>query len=282
MITLYPLKYNEYYNYYKSLNFTLNETDLILNITGTFANQNKNLNIQLNKHTIAASETVLNNSLTVLYTYLVVDLYSYTYDFGNVSFNSTKPSKPEFILYLNNNYECINNYISLFVSSSILGINMLNPYSSTINYSLTSKYSLTSNYSLTALTLNGYTISVTSSPNSIVLSDSNGKIDMSWLPNASRITVLSYSKFTPSANTIYQESRDTLLFIVTADIYGIFISPDTNIWHGPFGSDLDVSYEYLTLTLFIPKNWYWKFTSTTASSNSTPTPSWYKMQIQIL
>ncbi len=118
MITLYPLKYNDYYNYYKSLNFTLSETSLLLNINGTFVNQNISKIIQLNKNAFITSQTVINNSLTALYTYLLVDLNSYTYASNNITFNSTEPHKPEFLLYFNSNYVCINDYVASVTSSS--------------------------------------------------------------------------------------------------------------------------------------------------------------------
>jgi hypothetical protein len=118
MITLYPLKYNDYYNYYKLLDFKLNETSLLLNINGTFANQNINKNIQLNKNAFITSQTVINSSLTALYTYLLVDLNSYTYASNNITFNSTEPHKPEFLLYFNSNYVCINDYVASVTSSS--------------------------------------------------------------------------------------------------------------------------------------------------------------------
>jgi hypothetical protein len=158
MITLYPLKYNNYYSYYESLDFTLNETNLNLNIKGKFANQNINANIQLNKQTLITSNTVINNSLTVLYTYLLVDLYSYTYLSNSISFNSDVPHKPEFILYLNSNYTCINDYVNLAIANSSNSLTLINNQNSSTNTSVTQNLinanSLTSVYSLLSETSN--------------------------------------------------------------------------------------------------------------------------------
>jgi hypothetical protein len=182
MITLYPLKYNNYYGYYKSLNFTLNEANLNLNIKGAFANQNINMNIQINKQALITSNTVINNSLTVLYTYLLVDLISYTYASNSLSFNSSAPHKPEFILYLDNSYNSINEYVNLVTTNPNYNLTPVNNQNSsptgstttsstqyiidtssltsvysllsgTSNYayrSLTTQYSVTANYSYTA------------------------------------------------------------------------------------------------------------------------------------
>jgi hypothetical protein len=263
MITLYPLKYNKYKNYYTNINFTVDETNLSLNISGLFANKYINNSIQLDKSLLVTSTTVLNNSITAKFSYLVVDLYSYTYDSNTISFNSIEPHKPEFLLYLNaDNNKCINDFVSLIVSNSNIGFSsastqysetsnysltsalsytsllsltsntaiisltsnksltsnisltslyslttnlsytaLQSQYSDTSNYSLTSDlsytslYSLTSINSLTAITLNGYIASQTSNPNSIPVSDSNGKLDINWLqasqtPQANQIPVL--------------------------------------------------------------------------------------------
>ncbi|MGC8739818.1 MAG: hypothetical protein ACP5UA_14415, partial [Candidatus Hydrogenedens sp.] len=98
MIILYPLKYNKYKNYYTNINFNLDETNLLLNISGLFANKYINNSIQLNKSSLITSTTVFNNSITTKFTYLVVDLYSYTYASNSISINSIEPHKPEFLL----------------------------------------------------------------------------------------------------------------------------------------------------------------------------------------
>jgi hypothetical protein len=103
MIILYPLKYDTYYNYYQRLNFTLNETNLILNISGFFINQVINKNIQLNKNALITSTTVLNNSTTILYTYLLIDLYTFKYESNTKPFKSILPHKPEFLIYFDSN-----------------------------------------------------------------------------------------------------------------------------------------------------------------------------------
>jgi hypothetical protein len=170
MITIYPLKYIELQKYYNSLTFTLNELTLLLNAKGFYKGKKINRNIAISKNHLYTSLTVLNNSLTLFYTFVQIDLDDFTYTSNNITFNSTNPDKPEFLLYLDDEYNCVNNSITLLSNTFI---------SSTATYSLTSLYSLTSNisnlsytsltslYSLTA----EYCKNVMIAPNSIDIFD---------------------------------------------------------------------------------------------------------------
>jgi hypothetical protein len=146
MMTLYPLKYTEYYNYYKTLNFTLNESNLKLNIIGNFVNQNINTNIQINKNALFTSSITLN-SLTVMYTYLLIDLYSFTYASNSVSFNSIEPHLPEFLIYFdsNTNFVTSSTQSILYYSNTVVISSTFNP-SVTVFNSLTSLYSSTADF----------------------------------------------------------------------------------------------------------------------------------------
>jgi hypothetical protein len=136
MIILYPLKYDTYYNYYQRLNFTLNETNLILNISGFFINQNINKNIQLNKNALITSTTVLNNSTTALYTYLLIDLYTFKYESNTNPFKSMLPHKTEFLIYFDSNLysNTTNTSINTSQISSVPVYNTAPATSSTISF----------------------------------------------------------------------------------------------------------------------------------------------------
>ncbi len=170
MITIYPLKYTELQKYYNSLTFTLNELTLLLNVKGFYKGKKIDKNIAISKNRLYTSKTVLNNSLTLFYTYVLTDLNDFTYISSNITFNSIDPDKPEFLLYLDEDYNCVNNSITIISNTFI---------SSTATYSLTSFYSLSANvsnlsytsltslYSLTA----EYCKNVVVSPNGIDIFD---------------------------------------------------------------------------------------------------------------
>jgi hypothetical protein len=146
MITIYPLKYIELQKYYNSLTFTLNELSLLLNVKGFYKGKKIDKNIAISKNRLYTSKTVLNNSLTLFYTFVRADLDEFTYTSSNITFNSMDPDKPEFLLYLDDDYNCVNNSMTILSNTYI---------SSTATYSLTSFYSLSanvSNLSYTSLT----------------------------------------------------------------------------------------------------------------------------------
>jgi hypothetical protein len=145
MITIYPLKYIELQKYYRSLTFTLNELSLLLNVKGFYKGKKIDKNIAISKNHLYTSKTVLNNSLTLFYTYVLTDLNNFTYISSNITFNSMDPDKPEFLLYLDEDYNCINNSITI-ISNTFINV------SNTVTLSLTSLYSLTSNFSNSAIT----------------------------------------------------------------------------------------------------------------------------------
>ncbi len=168
MITLYPLKYNNYKNYYKALNFEFDNTTSTLYLSGFFVNKVINNAIVINKARLKTSTTVLYNSLTVFYTYLMIDLNTYTYASNTIPFNSAEPHKPEFLVYFDTN---------------------LNVIDSSITSQYYSHYSDTSNYSLTALTLNGYTASVNPNAYQIPILDGNANL---VLPYTNAIVTKNY------------------------------------------------------------------------------------------
>ena len=213
MITLYPLKYNEFNSYYKSLNFILNESTLTLYISGYFANQDIYNHIQLTKNDLIFAKTVVN-SVTMLYTYLLVDLNNFTYASDTKSFNSNEPHKPEFLIYFDSYTNAINpsittqiylrysdtanysltsalSYTSLLsLTSNTAIISLTGIYSLTSELSYTSLFSLTSINSLTAITLNGYIASQTPQANQIPILDNNANL---ILPNTSLIQTNTYT-----------------------------------------------------------------------------------------
>jgi hypothetical protein len=158
MIKLSPINSNISQTYYDTLKFSLNPLTLLLNISGTFIDQNIQKSITINKATLLISNTILYNSLTVLYTYLTVDLNSYTYSTNTKQINSNDPYKPELLLFFDNSLNCINDAINLtkilYSGSSSLSTytnnSLTSIYSFSANISNFAYISLTSLYSLTA------------------------------------------------------------------------------------------------------------------------------------
>ncbi len=72
MIQLQPMNYNEYQNFFKTVFFILNETTFTIYVTGIFANKLITKQIHIDKYSLITSSTVLNESLTALYTYLLI------------------------------------------------------------------------------------------------------------------------------------------------------------------------------------------------------------------
>jgi hypothetical protein len=153
MITIYPLKYIELQKYYRSLTFTLNELSLLLNVKGFYKGKQIDKNIAISKNRLYTSKTVLNNSLTLFYTFVRADLDDFTYISSNITFNSIDPDKPEFLLYLDDDYNCVNASITL-LSNTIINNTIVQSTSSVYSYSSEisnlSYTSLTALYSLTA------------------------------------------------------------------------------------------------------------------------------------
>jgi hypothetical protein len=160
MIKLSPINSNISQTYYNTLKFSLNPLTLLLNISGTFMNQTMQKSIPINKATLLISNTAIYNSLTVLYTYLTINLNSYTYITSVTQINSNDPYKPEFLLFLDNSLNCINDainltkvlysgstYLSIYTINSLTSLYSLSAYTSNLAYlSLTSLYSLTAEY----------------------------------------------------------------------------------------------------------------------------------------
>jgi hypothetical protein len=210
MITLTPLRNNNYYN---SINFELDETNLTFNISGVFNNNNINTSLNINPNSLITSITVINNSLTTLYTYLLVDLYSYTYASNSISFNSSASNQPEFLLYLDNNYTCINDYVNLAIANPNLPLNTKYSYTSgTARFSYTSLSAL---YSATAL----YSYTTIYAKN-VLINSSTRKIDIFDIP---------YSRlFVSSTGFIASASQyDSVYDYIYKKLY-VFIDDD---WH---------------------------------------------------
>ena len=75
--------------------------------------------------------------------------------------------------------------------------------------------------------------------------------------------------FTPSPNTIYQEQTNTLIMVVSQDLYGLELSPDGLSWYGKFGQEHYYNtVEGGTITFFVPKGWFWRFSGVNNSTNS--------------
>jgi hypothetical protein len=132
MMTFYPLQYNKFKNYYTNINFTIDENTTTLYLTGSFANKYINKSITIDKNRLNLVNTTINNSVPGKYTYLLVDLYSYTYASNNAPFNSIEPHKPEFLLYFDTNLKIIDNTYSLNTASLNGHISSVNPQANQI------------------------------------------------------------------------------------------------------------------------------------------------------
>ncbi len=159
MIKIPPIISNISQTYYTTMKFSFDPTTLTVNISGTFLNQYMQKSITINKSSLLISSTVLYNSLTILYTYLTIDLKNYTYTSSITQTNSNDPYKPEFLIFLDDSLNSINDALNL---DNIINNNLLNT-SITTNISLTSFNSLSSDisnlannslYSLYSLTAN--------------------------------------------------------------------------------------------------------------------------------
>jgi hypothetical protein len=146
MIKISPLNIYSSSTNYNNIVFSFNPTTLAVNISGTIFNQYIKKSITINKKDLIVSSTKLTNSLTVLYTYLTVDLQSNTYITSITKLNSSNPYKPEFLLFLDDSLNCINDTINI---TNLINNNST-VYSATTNFSLISFYSLSSNNSITA------------------------------------------------------------------------------------------------------------------------------------
>jgi hypothetical protein len=126
-------------------------------------------------------------------------------------------------------------------------------------------------------------ISQTPTPNAIPQANVNGKINTGWFPSR-KLTIVSYSYFSPSANTIYQEIYDTIIMVVSQDLYGLRISPNGSNWYGIFGQEHYYSaVEGGTITFFVPADWFWVFSNLGDSTNSNFSNFvWFKIQFQIV
>jgi hypothetical protein len=218
MIKISPLNiYNSSTNY-NNIVFSFNPTTLTVNISGTLLNHYIKKSITINKKDLLAYSIKLNNSLTVLYTYLTIDLQSYTYITSITKLNSTDIYKPEFLLFLDDSLNCINDVIN--------NLNLINfgtfIYSITANYSLKSFYSLSSDISKLTNISNTSTFSLTA------LYSSNTV----FIPN--NIFDIEYSKLFvgtsfPNVTSWFREvfEYDSFYNTNTKEMF-IFIS---NTWH---------------------------------------------------
>ena len=149
MIKIPPINSNISQTYYNTLKFSFNPTTLTVNISGTFLDQYIQRHIMINKSSLLISRTVLYNSLTILYTYLTIDLNNFTYTSSISRINSNDPYKPEFIIFLDDSLNSINDVINL---TNISNDNKTTYISTTANVSLQSFNSLSSNTSILSYT----------------------------------------------------------------------------------------------------------------------------------
>jgi hypothetical protein len=112
-------------------------------------------------------------------------LNEFTYTSSNIAFNSINPNKPELLLYLDEDYNCVNNSITIISNTSLSNTtnsNTCTNMSNTATYSLTSFYSLSSevsNFSYTSLT-SLYSLTAEYCKNVIIAPNSIGMFDIPY------------------------------------------------------------------------------------------------------
>jgi hypothetical protein len=138
-------------------------------------------------------------------------LYSYTYASSSIPFNSSASNQPEFLLYLDNNYTCINDYVNLAIANPNLPLTTKYSYTSgTTRFSYTSLSAL---YSATAL----YSYTTVYAKN-VLINSSTRKIDIFDIPYTTIHVSTTGLPFTASQyDSVYDYTYKKLYVYINGD-----------------------------------------------------------------